>query len=169
MFILSEGPWKQPLQVHVFREGWWLRAAGGSPAALEVPEVPLSPSMSPQSTASSATLKSWCSTTHCQTTARGSPSSLFLECFSQLPQVRLIFPSTGRSRRWAEARGASLGWEAKQAGLHLSIADPSGQLKCSGFPPTSQIFYTPVLFSWTRSSISVVRNCWWTLWVDVVL
>jgi len=88
--------------------------AGGSPAVPVVSEVLLLPSMSLQRTASSVTPKSLCSTTRCRTTARGSPSSLFLECFSQLPQVHLsfvllLFSSTVTSWRRAEAKGVPLG------------------------------------------------------------
>lgn len=62
-------------------QAWWLCHIH------VVSEAFLSPSLCLQSTASLATPKSFCSTTRCRTTARGSPSSLFLECSSQLPQV----------------------------------------------------------------------------------
>jgi len=88
-FTISNYHWKRPLLSHMCREGlsqseWAL----GSPTIHAVSEVFLLLSLCLQSTASLATLKSFYLTTRCQTTARGSPSSLFLECFSQLPQVR---------------------------------------------------------------------------------
>lgn len=46
----------------------------------------------------------------------------------------------------------------------LSMIDP----KCSGFPAAPQILHTSVHLN-VLFCVSVVRNCWSTPWVDVVL
>lgn len=78
-----------------------------------VAEIFLFPSLCLQSTVLLATLKSFYLTTRCQTTARGSPSSLFLECFSQLPQVRWVLSSPPQAHllgRFSRLLVKPMGW-----------------------------------------------------------
>lgn len=141
--------WHSPFQTtagnghccHTCREGlsqseWAL----GSPTIHAVSEVFLLLSLCLQSTASLATLKSFYLTTRCQTTARGSPSSLFLECFSQLPQVRWVLSSPPQAHllgRFFRLLVKPMGWHD---GIFISPSKDWAILANASGPQDSKLF-----------------------------